>query len=209
MTLHPVGVFEVDESLAAQPGLEGKGFGPRFFAYLIDTLCIWLISLAVGYVFRYIMGFVVNMLVGLLSKSYFYDAQLQLGIVDTLVGVTVSISYFVLFESLYGASPGKVLLAMQVVTTGGDNISINQAFVRGVFRLFDGLFFAIPAITRMREPLHQRHGDAQADTMVIARSSLTEQNRRPIVNFLTALVLFGLIAFLGYMIDLVIRSSFV
>ncbi|NOH12902.1 MAG: RDD family protein [Chloroflexi bacterium] len=208
MTLHPISIPETEESLAVQPELEGKNFGPRFFAYLIDGVCLWLVSLAVGYSFRYVMGFVVVFLANLLGKSYYYDTQLEMAVWDTLIDVAVAISYFALFESLYGASPGKVLLRMRVVTTQGENVSVRQALVRGVFRLFDGLFFAIPAITRMREPLYQRYGDAQADTMVIDRSSLADENHRPLSYFLAALFLYWLIVNLQHLFDLLLRSSF-
>lgn len=75
--------------------------------------------------------------------------------------------YFAIFEWAYGATLGKLVLGMRVVQENGDPCSFGSAFIRGLLRYIDSLFFAIPAYTSMKHPFYQRIGDKAAKTIVI------------------------------------------
>jgi hypothetical protein len=78
--------------------------------------------------------------------------------------------YFGVYEWLFGATPGKVILKMRVVREDGGPIPLWSALVRGIFRLVDGLVFGWPAARSMtRTPMRQRIGDRVARTVVVGR----------------------------------------
>jgi uncharacterized RDD family membrane protein YckC len=78
-----------------------------------------------------------------------------------------SIIYYTLSEGLFGASIGKFFLGLRVVDLDGNLCSTWAAFVRGVFRIIDGLFFGVVALLNMKPPLQQRLGDKIAKTVVV------------------------------------------
>ena len=84
-----------------------------------------------------------------------------------LIGFVTSTLYFMVFEWLYGATPGKVILGIRVVMEDGRPCSLGAALIRDLLRLIDGLFFGIPAYVTMKEPLLQRIGDKAAKTVVV------------------------------------------
>jgi uncharacterized RDD family membrane protein YckC len=108
------------------------GFVSRLFAFVIDifimvvviTLITWLITF--------------------LSLSIPFETLLDegtLSIILTAVLTTgVSIGYPVLFWTLTGQTPGKMLMGLRVVTTDGDYLSLGQS----VLRYFGYFIAALP-----------------------------------------------------------------
>jgi uncharacterized RDD family membrane protein YckC len=138
----------------------GKGFGIRAGAYIIDTIIIMAINLATTIV---VMMFISAMVSGRMAEV----SEEENRFLDLIVGFTLRIIYFTIFEWLYGASPGKLMLNMRVVMEDGSPCSFQAALHRGVLRLIDGLFFGLVGYFSMKEPLYQRIGDQRAKTIVV------------------------------------------
>lgn len=115
------------------------GFVSRLFAFAIDiviivvilTLTTWFVSV-VNELFR-----VEAFLGGLLGADTVDIAALVLA---TLLSVSVYIGYPLLFWTLTGQTPGKMLLGLRVVTTEGRYLSLGRA----VRRLIGYLVAALP-----------------------------------------------------------------
>jgi len=153
--------------------IKGKGFGVRAGAYIIDVIVIWLATLVISFITGVFLG-IFLLIIG--QDISYVEGQAQ-GL-DFLLGIVISTLYFVIFEWLYGATPGKLIMGMRVVMEDGKACTFRSAFIRALFRYIDGLLFGIPALYSMKEPLLQRIGDRSAKTIVInARDSYIHQNR--------------------------------
>ena len=143
-------------------GTEGKSFWNRAFAYILDTI-IYLIT---NWTVAFVVGAVLGIISGITQIELWTGGTLPCGVslIEELVLMT---AYFTIFETSYGATPGKLILRMRVVSTDGKTPRFFDILVRALFRYFDGLFFGIIAYSAMKPPLHQRYGDKSTNTMVI------------------------------------------
>lgn len=175
--------------------VEGKSFGIRAIAYIIDIVIIYGVSFLSGLVGVILLTLVVALLKrGLMPistpKNSIFD--------DFLLGLLISITYFGFFEWLYGATPGKAVLGLRVVKEDGKKSGLISVIVRGLFRFIDGLFFCIPAIVSMSQnSLRQRLGDKVAHTLVLSHRDSLIQKKRSIFGFLVA-GLFFVVLMTGY-----------
>jgi uncharacterized RDD family membrane protein YckC len=160
---------------------EGKRFGIRAGAYIIDTFVFFVVSFAVQFVISLIVGFWL-----IWSGQDFYVLEGPTQCLDYLISLVLFVLYFALFEWLYGATFGKVLLKMRVVTVDGEQCPAGPALGRSFLRFVDGLFFGILAYTVMKPPLYQRIGDKSAKTIVVSAQDPIIKQQRPFVWFLAA-----------------------
>jgi uncharacterized RDD family membrane protein YckC len=197
-TVSPVGVGEAGTdkdpaiwSMVAEqspppplPTAEGKRFGVRAGAYIIDTVIINAASFAGGMAGVLMLSIVLAVAGRPLVPASTQQPQMLQGM---LVGLALGILYFSIFEWLYGASPGKVILKLRVVREDGRRPGIGAALLRGLFRLVDGLLFGIPAALAMKgNPLRQRIGDRYAHTVVVGHRDPVIRQRRSWVWFAVA-----------------------
>ena len=154
----------ISEQQVEEVDVIGKTFGNRAWAYIIDSVAYVLSNSAVSFATGVAVGIVLN----LTGREYqFVDEQSMIWI-DQIVGLFLFALYFAIFEWLFGATLGKLVLGMRVVMENGDSCSLGGALIRAFFRYIDGLLFAIPAYYTMKHPLYQRIGDKSAKTIVIA-----------------------------------------
>lgn len=90
----------------------GAGLGPRFFARLIDSLLIGVVSVYVISMAGFGIGFTANTL-----------------------SVAIVIGYFTVAESYTGRTIGKMALRLQTVGPDGTNPSLEMAFRRNIWYL--------------------------------------------------------------------------
>lgn len=85
------------------------------------------------------------------------------------------IAYFTCFEALFGATPGKGLLRLQVMNLDGGRPSVRAILTRNVFRLVDTLplFYIVGGLVAQSTMHEQRVGDIIASTTVVARETDT------------------------------------
>jgi uncharacterized RDD family membrane protein YckC len=86
-----------------------------------------------------------------------------------LVFLLVMFLYFVLFEGLAGATPGKRALGLRVVGTYGGEAGLTAALLRNVLRMVDGLpaLGIVAAVLIASSPEKARFGDRVAETRVV------------------------------------------
>jgi len=119
------------------------------------------------------------------GQTYPIDAQSNLCL-NSAIGFVLSVLYFAIFEWLYGATPGKLILGMRVIQQNGAPCRLGAALIRGALRFIDGLFFGVPAYIVMKAPLYQRIGDRSAKTIVVGTKDAVIQRPREWWWFLIA-----------------------
>ena len=164
----------------------GKTFGKRAAAYIIDTIVIYLGNLVAAFGVGIVLG-----VAALLNGTEFHiNDQSSLQGLNILAGVILYILYYAVFEGLYGATAGKLILSMRVVKENGEPCDLRAAFIRALYRYIDGFFFALPAYKNMKAPLNQRIGDKAAHTIVVDSKDAIIQGQRSWQSFLAAAALY-------------------
>lgn len=182
--------------------LSGKKFSTRAGAYIIDSIVFYVTNLGVGFS----AGLVIGLALALSGRAYTVQSQ-QNQILGTILGLVLFVLYFTVFEGLYGATLGKLLLGMRVVKEGCQGCGLGAAFIRGLLRYIDGFFFAIPAYLSMKAPLFQRIGDKAAKTIVVDAKETYIQQPRAWWWFLVAALIYLALAAIGYSIVLLTMVS--
>ena len=83
----------------------------------------------------------------------------------------VIILYFIILEGTIGATIGKKVLGMQIITNDGSKIGLWQAVVRNFLRIVDAFpaFNILGVVLIIKSPENARFGDRIAGTRVILR----------------------------------------
>jgi uncharacterized RDD family membrane protein YckC len=163
------------------------GFVRRAGARLIDLLARLVVTVLA-------VGFTAAVLVAaeafeLLPEGWLVEAP-QSRITDLIPALLGSIGGMALMTFISGASVGKLLLSLRVVSLDASPVSVRGAFLREVAYPFDLLLFGwVGKLAMDRSPLHQRHGDVLGRTAVVRADA---RARRP-VNETALLVLLGLL----------------
>jgi uncharacterized RDD family membrane protein YckC/sugar lactone lactonase YvrE len=171
---------------AADVSLEtqGKRFGVRAGAYIIDAVAYFVLSNITAVV----AAFFLTVALTLAGREFYFEESN--GCLNLFAGLILFAFYFAIFEWLYGASLGKLLLRMCVVTDTGERCTLGAALIRAGLRYIDGLFFGIPAYATMKPPLYQRIGDKSAKTIVVDSKGPATRQRRAGWWFLVAGLLY-------------------
>jgi uncharacterized RDD family membrane protein YckC len=140
-----------------------SGIGSRAFALFVDYTVL---SLAIA---------VVLLIWGIISyqlTQYFPDSE---GLGSWLIAIpfllcfAIFVGYFVFFETLWqGQTPGKRLAQIRVIRDDGRPMSLPQATLRALLRIFDDLsFFVVGFLMIVIGKQEKRIGDWVAGTVVI------------------------------------------
>jgi uncharacterized RDD family membrane protein YckC len=143
---------EVQANLGKPPeGIEYQGIGIRLVSLIIDNIIIGIIIVVIGSM----IGF------GMMAQE----------MVPWWIGLlyfVIYIGYFALLEGSRGQTIGKMITKIKVVGEDGKPIDMNQALIRNLLRIIDGLFaYLIGAILIWRSDKKQRLGDSIAKTVVV------------------------------------------
>jgi uncharacterized RDD family membrane protein YckC len=147
----------------------------RALAHVLDLLLCYSIVAAVFVLVALIVagsgGFF-----GLLDDSF----KAGIGLLLILLFVAQWV-WFAAWEGFRGATPGKRLLGLQVVTINGRPIGPAQAMLRNVLRAADLLptMYVVGVVTMIIGPRFQRLGDLVAGTMVVAVDRASGAASRP------------------------------
>lgn len=143
----------MDTSAQAPSTAIGQGVGIRAVATIIDIVIFWALS------------FIVAIVTGETSGAGFALGTLG----SCLVGI-IALGYYIVMETMYGGTVGKLALGLKVVKEDGSALDWQTSIVRTLLRIIDGLFFyLIAAILVWTSPTNQRLGDKVAKTLVVKK----------------------------------------
>ncbi|MBU5361250.1 RDD family protein [Enterococcus raffinosus] len=136
------------------------GFWIRFFAYLIDLMCVSAIT-------GILLGLPAN-LIGLTKNDELFS-------IYGLLALAIYIAYFVLLTKLNnGQTIGKMIFGIQVVCFKEEELSWQTVLVReGACRfILRGSFFMLGYLVTIFTPNKQHIGDYFSDTSVVTLNLL-------------------------------------
>lgn len=145
----------------------------RFLALLADTVILSIFDAMVNGTFgvtRVTSGFTDPMLSGGFAR---FTTTTE---VDGLLLLVIWVGYYTLFETLFGASPGKALAHLRVVDAQRHPATFRTILLRNLVRPIDALPFvyllggALVLFTRD----HQRLGDRIARTLVVRSEDVAQ-----------------------------------
>ncbi len=156
--LDTVVVIETPEHIVFRHRIAGPA--RRAMAHALDlVICYGMLFALLMFVFLTIIG------------SMFGGADAaKVGIGLLLLGLfAAQWLYFVIFETLTGATPGKRLMGLRVVTTEGRPIGFTHAALRNLLRVADFLpnAYLLGGLFITFSPRFQRIGDLVAGTLVV------------------------------------------
>jgi uncharacterized RDD family membrane protein YckC len=191
------GAVQARVGAASGPGY-GQGFEARAGAFLADGIVLSLEKPALGQATVFVLGYPSSVGIAVQAAG-FQEDLLHAGLI-ALRGLGLIGLDFLLFEWLYGATPGKLILRLRVVQVDGRPCTLQSAAVRDVLRLVDGLCLGIPAAASMEPPLEQRIGDRAARAIVVDARQYGLQSSRSRVWLPLAAGLYPAISFISQLV---------
>lgn len=154
--------------------VESAGFGIRLAARLLDYGPLIVIAgLSLG-----VISFFVS------TPAADTSERLAERFVLRIAAIVASVLYHAFSESVGGATLGKRLLGLEVVSEDLRPATLLQGWKRSLAILIDGFFFGLIGYNAMKKSeLRQRIGDEWAGTRVVLRRSLPPALRRPTLIF--------------------------
>ena len=143
-----------------QPTPQHDATGRRIVGALVDMVVLGIVFFAMAAAFGDLGG---------KSEDGTSSFSVSLNGAPFVLFLLVSIAYFLLFEGLAAATPGKLLLGLRVVKVDGSRYEWGNVVVRNVLRVVDGLpvFYVVGLICVAVTKKHQRLGDMAAGTVVV------------------------------------------
>ncbi len=173
--------------LDTKPVIQGAGFWIRALARVVDT------------VYGYLMGFFAGVLGGIvlliLQNLSIVEHGWLLRVSQGkwllwLASLVGGIGYQTLCEGLCGASIGKLLCGLRVLSEDCSPCDLWQGFIRSLSYFIDALVFGLVGYLEMTKTLmEQRHGDHWAKTLVVRTFQVPEASKASGLRFLLAIAL--------------------
>lgn len=158
-----------------ESGLRGVSFWPRVLARVIDFVIHYLLGIGAGILFAVSLRVASG---GPLPAAVLLRMSRR-SFAPFFAGVFGSFAYDVICTSVSGSTLGKLLLSMQVVQDDGSPCRPKSAIIRELGYYVDALFFGIIGYAAMKDdPMHKRHGDDWAGTIVCKRANLPASARQ-------------------------------
>lgn len=153
----------------------------RFVAFALDTL--------LGLYLYWVVGYGLNLFFGTQNIQLLHENTGRLAIHIALT-LGLFFFYYLLMESVFGATLGKLFCRLRVVEVSGRRPSLGNVFIRNFLRLVDyPLAFLIAVITMESSPLNQRLGDRAGGTVVIKKTrrylSIVDLKHTPLASTLS------------------------
>jgi uncharacterized RDD family membrane protein YckC len=168
--------------LLPQAGItSGAGFWIRFLARLIDVVLGFVLGLITGIVAGIVLG--ILQVAGVVAPGAVHRAQ---GLSATGFGLSLlgGFLYHSVTEGVHGASLGKLLCKLRVVTADGLPCNMPRALLRSLAYYLDALFFGLVGYNSMQKSaLKQRYGDVWAKTVVVRTTDVPDGAKRSIGRF--------------------------
>jgi len=137
--------------------------GDRFLAQAVDAL--------VGVGVFFFVGDLIAPRFGGGTANGFDLSGWPATVVIAIVAV-IMLAYFILAEHWTGATLGKVVAGIRVLTPGGQHIDLRASLYRNLMRIIDVvLFYLVGAIAILATTRRQRLGDIVAHSVVVVRNT--------------------------------------
>ncbi len=147
------------------------GFWIRFFAYIVDTLCITAITgIFIGVPFN---------LLGLEKSSQIFS-------VYGILSLVIYLAYFILLTKLNrGQTIGKMIFGIKVVCFSEERLSWSTVLVReGACRfILKNMIFSLGYLVSIFTPNKQHLGDLFTETSVVTLNMLKASNDKGVLNY--------------------------
>jgi uncharacterized RDD family membrane protein YckC len=170
-----------------KPVIKGAGFWIRALARLGD--------MGYSYVLGLISGLLGGIFLGILQGLSIIDPGWQNGISGGtwllwLMSLLGGICYHTLCEGLCGASVGKLICGLRVMSEDCSPCKLKQALIRSLAYYIDSLVFGVVGYFEMTKTLmEQRHGDRWAKTLVVRSYQVPDASKQSGLQILLAIAL--------------------
>jgi len=174
--------------LDTTPVTVGAGFWIRALARLVDVVY----GNALGVVAGVQVGIILAILEALSVIEPGWANRISQGgmLVPTLMSLVGYLFYYTACEGLCGASVGKLVCGLRVLSEDLSPCPLKPAFVRSLAYFVDSLFFGVVGYMSMSKNVtQQRHGDHWARTVVVRNSQVPLGSKRSTAQYLLALAL--------------------
>ncbi len=134
------------------------GFFRRLLAFAVDSLIAWLFTVLLSFLAR-ILGFGA---LGFFTENVFFNFTAA-----NVVGYLIITLYFVIFTKCIGATPGKMLLRIKVVSSELSPLSWWRIIYRETVGRYLSSLLLVGYLVLAVDPQHRGFHDMLADTRVI------------------------------------------
>lgn len=175
----PLDEGELLTELPTEASLRPASPQERFAAFLIDGLFFFYLLGAWGVLLKHLTR-------GDMTTPFAYKESGSLLFVST--AAALYFLYYVTFEGVLTATPGKLLGGLAIQKRSGGTPSLFAIFVRNILRIVDYpfFFFAGVGLIEMTQK-HQRLGDLLSGTIVVREISFEERRINPDVTHLASI----------------------
>lgn len=143
------------------------GFWRRYFAYVIDKIILYLVSLFLLLVGILALGFGGVSLGRIMATG---NLPRGMGLFVVIYAVAMFITdmiYYTWFHGSVGRTPGKMLLGLRVIQASDEKMTFGIAFLRWVGSLVSGLFLSLGYLWIAVDGRKQGWHDKIAATLVV------------------------------------------
>ncbi len=155
------------------------GFWRRFFAYLIDRIVLYLVSM-----FLFVIGMLALGVRGASLGRILATGELPHGmglfvVVYTVAMFFTDMTYFTWFHGSVGQTPGKMLLGLHVIQASGEGMTFGVAFLRWAGSLVSGLSLWLGYLWIAVDGRKQGWHDKIAATLVVCTRGASDDQSSP------------------------------
>jgi uncharacterized RDD family membrane protein YckC len=137
--------FQIPISTAYTPSESYAGFWKRLGAMIIDQIILYIVNIFVAMPLIALSGF--SLFTPTLDASDLQSGMfwllLQIYLTVLVVSLVIQWLYYAILESVVGATPGKMLLRIQVTDLDGCRISFGRASLRYFGKIISSLILGI------------------------------------------------------------------
>lgn len=153
--------------MSPDPSRVGEGVGMRAVATIIDVVILYVVFLVIAIITGEADG-----------------ASFSMGTVGSCISLIVSLAYYIVMETMMGATVGKMVVGLKVVKEDGSAMDWQTSIIRTLLRIVDGFFFyLVGAIIVWTSPTKQRLGDKVAKTFVVKKGAISAGSPTPTQRF--------------------------
>lgn len=155
------------------------GFWRRSFAFLIDEVILYFISMILFLIGLLALGLKGNVMERVMASPEDMTHGMGLfGLLYLAASLLAGMTYFTWFHGVGGRTPGKILLGLRVIQASGDPMTPGVAFLRWVGYLISGPVFCLGFLWIAFDGRKQGWHDKIAATLVVRERGESDPARQ-------------------------------